>query len=173
MNQFLRFCFVFIWILGSCNDTTKTNSVLTDHTAKVLIMLAPDCPLCKNYTLDIKELVDEYKDEIHFYGVIPGSHYTKHEVDSFLLHYEIDLDIVYDPDFNLTHQLGATITPEVFLIDEYNQVLYEGKFDNWLGELGRRRQVITAYYLKDAIESYHKAAPILIPKTIPIGCFIE
>jgi hypothetical protein len=173
MNQFLRFCFVFNCILCSCNTVTDTPSVLTDHTAKVLIMLAPDCPLCKNYTLDIRELVDEYKDEIHFYGVIPDPHYTKHEVDSFLLHYEIDLEIVYDSDLTLTHQLGATITPEVFLIDEYNKVIYEGKFDNWLGELGRRRQIITRYYLKDALESYREAAPILIPKTIPIGCFIE
>ena len=45
--------------------------------------------------------------------------------------------------------------------------------DNWLGELGRRRQVITEFYLKDAIESYLNEEEIKIKKTKAIGCFIE
>jgi len=46
-------------------------------------------------------------------------------------------------------------------------------FDNWLGELGRRRSFITEYYLKDALMSYQSGAAIKTPKTKAIGCFIE
>jgi thiol-disulfide isomerase/thioredoxin len=147
--------------------------VLTNNKAKVLIMMSPDCPLCKNYTKDIKELMEVYSKEFQFYGVIPGRFHSTYEVDSFLTSYNLSLDLIYDTDFVLTNQLKATITPEVFLINNENEVIYQGLFDNWLGELGRRRQVVTEYYLKDALESFKARETIRIPKTKAIGCFIE
>jgi thiol-disulfide isomerase/thioredoxin len=157
----------------SCNETKSRSEILTDNTAKVLVFLAPDCPLCKNYTKDLKAMQATYGHELDFYGVVPGKFYTKHEVDSFLNYYDLNLEIIYDPYMNLTKEVNATITPEAYLIDENNQIIYQGLLDNWLGELGRRRQVITEYYLNDAIDSYLKGNDIKIKKTKAIGCFIE
>jgi hypothetical protein len=164
---------VLFLVITSCKISTKPHFVLSNNSPKVVIMLSPECPLCLNYTKDITDLIIDYNDDIHFYGIVAGSHYSTLEVDSFLNSYNLPLDIIYDPDFNLTSQLNATITPEVFLIDEHNKILYQGLFDNWLGELGRRRQVITEHYLKDAIDSYLVGSTIEIPNTKAIGCFIE
>jgi len=164
---------VFLGILTSCSNTTELHYTLTNNRAKVLVMLSPDCPLCKNYTKDISDLMTIFGDEIAFYGVVSGTYYSTLEVDSFLQSYNLPLDIIYDPDFSLSHQLAATITPEVFFIDENNNILYSGLFDNWLGELGRRRQIVTEYYLSDALNAYQIGEPIKIPKTKAIGCFIE
>ena len=65
--------------------------VLTNNKAKVLIMISPDCPLCKNYTKDIKELMELYSKEIQFYGVIPGRFHSTQEVDSFLASYNLSI----------------------------------------------------------------------------------
>lgn len=151
----------------------EKRNVLEEDKAKVLVFIAPDCPLCKAYTKDLREMIEDYGDEIDIYGVVPGKFYTTHEVDSFLNHYNLPLDIVYDPNFKLVRELKATITPEAYLIDDNNNIRYQGLFDNWLGELGRKRLVITEFYLKDAIESYLKEEEILIKKTKAIGCFIE
>lgn len=169
----LKHLYLLVFIFFSCNSTQVSHFVLTNNKAKVLIMLSPECPLCINYTKDITDLISSYSNDIHFYGVVTSNHYTTLEVDSFLNSYNLELDIIYDPDFNLTSQLNATITPEVFLIDEHNEIIYQGSFDNWLGELGRRRTVITEHYLIDAIDSYLVGASIVIPKTKAIGCFIE
>ena len=146
---------------------------MRDHSAKVLIMLAPDCPLCKNYTKDIKEMQVKYSQEITFYGIVPGSYYSAYEVDSFLNSYDLPLNIIFDADLSLCKELNATITPEVFFIDENNTIRYQGLFDNWLGELGRRRRSITQHYLRNALDAYLEGTDIKIKKTKAIGCFIE
>ena len=114
-----------------------------------------------------------YNDQIDFYGVLPGSSYSLQEMDSFLNVYELPLEIIYDYNYNLVNNLKASITPEVYLIDENNKVQYQGLIDNWLGELGRKRQFVSQYYLKDAIESFINGEEIRINKTKAIGCFIE
>ena len=114
-----------------------------------------------------------YNDKIDFYGVLPGSSYSQQEMDSFLNVYELPLDIIYDNNYNLVNDLKASITPEVYLIDENNKVQYQGLIDNWLGELGRKRQFVSEYYLKDAIESLINGEEVRIKKTKAIGCFIE
>jgi len=173
INLLRFFLFLSFIVFYSCNNLHEQHTVLKDNTPKVLIMISPECPLCINYTKDITDYIAYYGNEIQFYGVVSGNHYTKHEVDCFLNTYSLALDIIYDPDFNLITHLDATITPEVYFIDEHNEILYQGLFDNWLGELGRRRQVITEYYLKDAIDSYLVGTTIETPKTKAIGCFIE
>ena len=159
--------------LSSCFSNKESSFILRDHSAKVLIMLAPECPLCKNYTKDIKEMQAKYSQEIIFYGIVPGSYYSAQEVDSFLNSYNLPLNIIFDADLSLCKALNATVTPEVFFIDEYNTIRYRGMFDNWLGELGRRRLVVTQYYLRDALDAYLEGTDINIKKTKAVGCFIE
>ena len=171
LKQFMFF--VILGLLTSCSNPTEPHYALTNNRAKVLVMLSPDCPLCKNYTKDISELIGTFADEVAFYGIVSGTYYSTFEVDSFLQSYNLPLDIIYDADFSLSHQLRATITPEVFFIDENNEIIYSGLFDNWLGELGRRRSFITEYFLEDALKAYQTGEPIKIHKTKAIGCFIE
>lgn len=163
---------MLLCLLISCGHKSQSK-LLNDNTAKVVVFIAPDCPLCKNYTKDLKKMINTYGKEIEIYGVVPGKFYTTHEVDSFLNYYNLPLQVIYDPNFKLVKELSATITPEAYLIDENNKIRYQGLLDNWLGELGRRRQVITEYYLNDAIKSYLNGEEIKVKKTKAIGCFIE
>lgn len=164
--------YILFVIAFLCRCTTKREHTVSEN-AKVYIMYAPDCPLCKNYTLDIKNLIDVYGSYIDFIAVIPGTHYSEAEVDSFFNYYSLDINVLYDRDMNLVNDFGASITPEVFFVGESNKVLYQGKFDNWLGELGRRRQIVTEYYLRDAIVAHLNNEKVKIKKTTAIGCFIE
>lgn len=172
MNTWVKIVLI-ISIFSSCSMSEVQKSIFNDGEAKVLVFISPDCPLCKSYTKDLKEMIDLYGDDIEIYGVLAGTFYTKYEVDSFLNYYDLPLEIIYDPNFKLVRDLNATITPEAFLIDENKNIKYQGLIDNWLGELGRRRQVRTEFYLNDAIESYLKDEDIMIKKTKAIGCFIE
>jgi len=167
MHKYI-YMFTVLCVCFSCQTSNSTH-----NNPVVYVMYSPDCPLCKNYTLDLKNLIASYGEYIDFYAVIPGNHYANFEVDSFLNSYDLRINIIYDDNFELVDQLGATITPEVYFIDEEGEILYSGKFDNWLGELGRRRQIVTEYYLENAIQAYLNNTVISIKKTNPIGCFIE
>ena len=172
MRRLVIFFSVLV-LLISCHGKDSLSNIYNDKRDKVLVFLNPDCPLCQSYTREIKQLQKMYNDKIDFYGVLPGSFYSHQEMDSFLKVYELPLEIIYDHNYNLVNDLNASITPEVFLIDENNKVKYQGLIDNWLGELGRKRQFVSEYYLKDAIESLINEEEVSIKKTKAIGCFIE
>lgn len=140
----------------------------------VYYFLSPECPLCENYSKDIRELYDQYnKDSVAFYGVFPGDYFSENRIEKYFNEYNIPIVPVLDLDFEMSRYFEATITPECVLVNKVGEVLYQGKLDNWLEELGRRRRSISAYYLKDAIEAHLKGDTIQTKKTKAIGCFIE
>ena len=81
--------------------------------------------------------------------------------------------MLHDPKNKLTNLLKATITPEVFMLNQQQKVIYQGRIDNWAYEVGRKRTVITEHNLRDAIKTFKKRQPIAYPKTKAVGCFIE
>lgn len=173
----MRFTLIIIFFVllffNSCNQNDYLSTIFKNNRNKVIVFIAPECPLCQSYTREIKQLQHTYNNELDFYGILPGNAYSEKEMDSFLNVYDLSLEVIYDRDYNLVNELSATITPEVYLIDKNNIIRYQGMIDNWLGELGRKRQIVSQHYLNDAIESFLSGEEIKIKKTKAIGCFIE
>jgi hypothetical protein len=106
-------------------------------------------------------------------GVIPGNDFRPEEVRSFKKKYRISFPVYMDKQGKLAGYFKAQITPEVFVIDNSEQLRYTGRIDNWAYELGKKRSVITAHDLKDALSALVINKPIRVTKTKAIGCFIE
>ena len=140
----------------------------------ILIFMAVDCPVTQKYMNTIKMLASRYKDRISVTGYFPAGLPRKTET-SFRSEYEIPehIKLVDDKNHHITKKLGATITPEVFLLSDGGEVLYSGAIDNWFFELGRYRPEITENYLVDAIEAALTGKVAAITKTTAIGCFIQ
>jgi len=173
-----------LWGLAGCGLTNPGLSYLEGGrydwesdsltSLRLYFFLSPDCPLCENYTLTINRLRAELpEDSIQFFGVFPGKYYTEKEIRGYLREYKPAVISLLDPDYTFTHGLGATVTPEVFMMDRKGEVLYSGKIDNWIAKLGTKRSIVTRYYLKDALASYQKNQPIDPSYVRPVGCFIE
>jgi len=81
--------------------------------------------------------------------------------------------VIVDKGFKLSKKFNATVTPEVFVLNEKDQVLYHGAIDNWFYKLGQNRIEITEHYLDDAVGQALNQQPIIRPYIKPIGCFIE
>ncbi|TAE86244.1 MAG: alkyl hydroperoxide reductase [Bacteroidetes bacterium] len=142
--------------------------------ATVFIFISPECPLCQSYTLTINKLLTTYQtDSIRFLGIVPGQSFTTAETLGFKRKYKCNLTLLHDPNNKLTNLLKASITPEVFILNQQQKVIYQGRIDNWAYEVGRKRTVITEHNLRDAIEAFKKHQPITPPKTKAVGCFIE
>ena len=73
----------------------------------------------------------------------------------------------------MAKKLGATITPEVFLLGKTGVIRYSGRIDNWAFDLGKKRSVITEHNLIDAIEAVLQNKSVKIKKAKAVGCFIE
>ncbi len=148
--------------------------LLKRNHANVFYFISPECPLCVNYAKDIREIRETFgNDSIRFIGVISGKDYTAQEVLDYLGKYGLDLTVIMDPTFRLVQYFKATITPEVFVVDNRSNVLYTGKIDNWAVSLGQHRQVVTEFYLRDALTDISAGVPVRLGETEPVGCFIE
>ncbi len=142
--------------------------------ATVFIFLSPECPLCQSYSLTLNNLNKEFSSKgVQMIGVIPGNDFRPEEVRSYKENYQISFPVYMDRQGKLAGYFKARITPEVFVIDNSEQLRYAGRIDNWAYELGKKRSVITAHDLKDAMSALVLNKPIQVKKTKAIGCFIE
>ncbi len=158
--------------LESINDTIIDLAAFADDPT-VFVFLSPECPLCRNYSVKIKELIEQHEsDSLRFVGVVGGTYYPKLEIKHFLRKYELDLPVLLDPEFKLVNALGATITPEVFFT-EGEKIIYQGAIDDWAISLGQKKLKVQQDYLHDAIVAHQSRQPVDPKKTKAVGCFIE
>jgi len=152
------------------NLSGKESHINLDR-AVVIVFLSPECPLCKNYLPGLVKLQNANK-ELNFYGIIPGTSYSLKDINELKKEFGINFDLLTDPSKQLSKYLGATTTPEVFLINEMGAVTYSGLIDNWASSLGQKRLVITEKYLEQAIKEQLNGKQTS-KKTIPVGCLIN
>lgn len=141
----------------------------------VFVFLSPECPLSENYTLTLSQLQKEVENiDARFYYVFPGTFYHRPQIEQFVKVYGLSEQMIYyDPEYKLRDYCAATITPEVFIIDQLGKIHYSGAIDNWAITLGKQRQIISEHYLSDALSQLNNDQKITTAKTRAVGCIIE
>lgn len=146
----------------------------TKNKATVLIFLSADCPLSQNYTLPLNKLYERYKEaNIAFYAVFPGNTEKKGDIKAFLKTYHVKFDALLDTKLYLTQAVQATVTPEVYLVNQRGNIVYSGMVDNWAYALGKKRAVITEHYLEDGLNAVVNGLDVKVKKTEAVGCYIN
>ncbi len=138
-----------------------------------VVFLSPECPLCQNYSLVLNRLQARFGKEMDIAGIFPGKSNSLSECRAFRAKYNIQFLLFTDTLKSLSKALGASITPEVFLLDQEKKLLYHGAIDNWVTALGKQRRKATENYLEDGIEEYLKGESVKTKEVKPIGCFIN
>jgi thiol-disulfide isomerase/thioredoxin len=165
-----------IFLLISCFSTiSRAELPSTAQDSKpfnVYFFLATSCPISQQYTSEIKRLNQLYsKKGVNICLVFPSK--NKKAVKNFMTTYGLNMAVKIDKRFNLVNELHATVTPEVFLLNEKKEILYHGAIDNWYYALGKNRLEITEHYFEDALIAAINNQPIIKPFFEPVGCFIE
>lgn len=178
---------VFILLLFACHSKPKLTTIslrsLSGKTevidpAKsaltVIYFLSPECPLCVNYCGAMKELYEQFSsDSVRFCGVFSSEWYSIDEVEAFQSKYGIEFELFFESKNQLSTALGATITPEVFMLDANGKALYSGKIDNWVNQLGKKKLEVSEHYLENALMAWRDGKTINPEHTEAIGCLIE
>lgn len=140
----------------------------------VIYFLSPECPLCINYTLAMRNLEQDLgSDDLKFFGIFAKEWFSPKEVKDFSLKYRLNFEMMFDDGNRLAHALGATVTPEVFVLNTESEIIYSGKIDNWVNDLGKKKLEVSGHYLENALIAWRDGKPINPTHTEPIGCLIE
>jgi peroxiredoxin len=151
----------------------KINLALPATPLRLFVLLSPECPLCKNYSLALNKLHKAYGKSMEVYGIVPGSAYAGADLQQFAADYKIEFPLLIDKEKVLSNYLKATVTPEVFLINKTGQIIYSGAIDDWVTELGKKTLQPQQHYLEKAITQYLSGAPVQLAHTIAKGCLIN
>jgi len=146
----------------------------TGKQATVLIFISPESPLCQIYALTINQLMKKFsRDSVRFIGVVSGGDFSIAAIKQYQRAYQLKLLLFVDREYALARELSAKVTPEVFIINANDEILYNGRIDNWAYEVGKKRKIITSHDLQDALTAIKNGTSIPQKKTQAIGCFIE
>lgn len=141
---------------------------------KAFMFLTYDCPLSVSYTGTMNRLTSAKEfDSVDFYYVFPGLTFPDDSVFAFAERYRLGTRVIFDPGYQLTRALHATVTPQIIITDSGGQIAYSGAVDDWAFAPGKKRQNINHHYAHDALEKLLKGQEPNPAATEPIGCFIE
>ncbi len=139
----------------------------------VFVFLSESCPICQSYTLPLKTLYQKYHRQVEFVGIFPNDGLSAADLEAFKTTYAIPFPLMTDSGNVLTKQFGATVTPEVFVRNAQQQLIYSGRIDNSFYAVGKRRKLVTTHELEDALAQYTSGQEIRVSKTQAVGCIIS
>ena len=140
---------------------------------KIYIFMGETCPISRHYTVTLKKLHAQHASEkLEFIGVFPNRLSTPATIAAFKKKYALPFTCIGDSTHTWVNRLGATITPEVVLLDTSNTAIYRGRIDNTFARLGKRRRIVTAHDLADILNALKDQKPPTFRQTQAIGCII-
>lgn len=160
--------------LADENNSAYSLSSIKNNKTSVVIFFDTDCPLCKNYTLTVNELSKKYKlNDVQFYLAFPDKETNASAIKIFKEYYKLNVVTLNDSKHELLKLLKAKVTPEVFIFNAQATLLYSGAIDNWMYETGKKRKVVTQFYLDDTLDDVSKGKTPRKKTNKAYGCIIE
>lgn len=135
----------------------------------VFVFLSTVCPLAKRYTGRLNRLHEAYADRgVRMFAVFPNADETDESIRAYLEAVQFEFPSVRDVSGYLAKRLGATMTPQAFLIDQSSVLRYRGAIDDH-----RYEDRIKERHLVKAIDALLAGEPIDAPAVDAIGCTIH
>ena len=135
----------------------------------VLIFMAVQCPVSNAYNERMEKLAQDYAARgINVIGINANSVDSAEAVKAHAAEHKFTFTILKDPGNKVADRLGASVTPEAYLIDKSNKLLYRGRIDN-----SKNVEGVTSSELRDAIEATLAGKPITKTTANAFGCSIK
>jgi peroxiredoxin len=148
-----------------------------DHTLKalvgdkgaVLIFIATRCPVSNAYNDRMQKLAEDYKAKgISVVGINSNVTEPVAEVKSHATEKGLTFTILKDDGNKIADRLGATHTPEAYVLDANMKLVYHGRIDN-----AQRIEGVTANDLRDALDEMLAGKAITKTGGAAFGCSIK
>jgi thiol-disulfide isomerase/thioredoxin len=142
--------------------------------ATVVIFTLPDCPIANAFAPEINRLVADYSAKgAGFYLAHVDRDLTAADARKHAKDFGIQCPVLLDSQHALVKALGATRTPQAFLLDATGKTVYHGRINNLFADYGTRRQIVTQHDLRNALDAVLAGKPVPQPVTEAIGCHIQ
>ena len=144
----------------------KEKNLNTDKKTKVLVFLSKTCPCTQQNIPYINEMARTFP-EIEFIGVHSVRNASAKDIEEIRQNYKAEFPIIDDSDLKMADFLKANRTPQTFILNENNEVLYSGGVTERTNPYSAKK-----LYLKNALTELANNQAITEKETRSLGCII-
>ena len=161
--------------LKAVDGNTYSLDSFRDSKGLIIIFSCNHCPYVQAYEDRIITLQNNYKAKGITFIAINSNEDVNYPEDSFenmrIRAEEKKFNFLYlrDEDQSVAKAFDATHTPEIFLFNEEQKLIYHGKIDDNWQEPGK----VVNQYLKNALDEMIAGKEISVSETYSIGCTIK
>ncbi len=153
-------------------DTNGNTHALSGYSGRVVVLAfwSFKCPVALAYTDRLRSLQDKYAGRgVVVFAVASNANETPAETKRNASNLGLRFPVLLDSDGALADKLGATHTPETFILDAGGVIRYQGAIDNNKrpGDSGR------VAHAEEALDSLLAGRPVHVTETTPFGCAIR
>jgi peroxiredoxin len=154
--------------LTDINGKEQSFESLKGEKGTIIVFLSAQCPVVKAYNDRLNQIANDYKAKgINFIGINSNSTESLDWVKSHAEeHYKFPMLI--DKGNVIADKFGASATPEIFLFDTKNKLVYHGAIDN-----DRNGEKVTENYLRTALDETLGGKTVSKNETRAVGCTIK
>lgn len=153
--------------------TVRSLNDLHDAKLVVLVVTGVECPLANLYADRLEQLQSKYRDKgVRIAAINANRQDSLAEIAAHVKRHQLSYWYLKDVDQAVAKQLGATRTPEVFVLDAQRTVRYHGRIDDQFTPGGKSRPEPTRHDLEEAIGELLSGKPVSSPTTPAQGCLI-
>jgi peroxiredoxin len=153
---------------GTDGSAHSLNS-LKGKNGSVLIFISVQCPVSNGYNERMEALAQAYgKRGISVIGINSNATEDADKVKAHAAEKHFTFPVLKDPGNKIADKLGATKTPEAYLLDGNNKLAYHGRIDN-----SKEESQVNATDLRDAMDALLAGKPVAKPIAMAFGCTIK
>lgn len=155
--------------LSDANGTKHSLASLKGKNATILIFVSTMCPVSNAYNERMEKLSEDYKARgVSLIGINANAPESADDIKQHAAQHHLTFTILKDKGSKVADQLGATNTPEAFLLDASGKLVYRGRIDN-----SRNGQTISSNDLRDAIDATLSGKAVANSFVRAFGCSIK
>jgi peroxiredoxin len=151
----------------------KLSELMADNHGLVIAYFGATCPISGKLGPELARLEkDLTAQKVRMILVCPVAVESSEDIQKFITDHALTSSVIHDTEGQLTSQLAATTTTEVFLIDAARTLIYRGAINDQYG-LGYAKSKPNKTYLRDALTAMLKGEDPQIAATTAPGCALD
>jgi len=135
----------------------------------VILFIAVQCPVSNAYNERMEQLAQDFKAKgINVIGINSNVTDDAGAVKAHAVEHKFSFVVLKDPGNKVADSLGAKVTPEAYLLDANNKLVYHGRIDNSKDPAG-----VNSSELRDAMNLVLAGKPVEKTGAASFGCTIK
>ena len=155
--------------LADADGKDHSLSSLKGEKGTVIIFISAQCPMVRAYNERIAKLAEDYRAKgVNVVGINSNVTESADDIKRHASENNFSFVVLRDKSNKVADLLGAERTPEVFLLDASNKLVYRGRIDNH-----KNVTLVQSNDLRDAIEETLAGKAVTKAEAAAFGCTIK